>query len=81
MAFRDLSSCRPVDGFSGTIGRIPWTAVNEYAKRYPFFNKDFETFSAYVSVLDEKLLELVKDNKPKKNPRSKAAKNEGMATS
>jgi hypothetical protein len=52
-----------------------------YARRYPFFNKDFAVFQAYISVLDEKLLELVKDNKPKRNPRSKGAKDEGMASS
>lgn len=67
-AFGSLSSCRPVDGFSGSIGRIPWTAVNDYAKRYPFADNDFEVFTIYISALDEKLMQLVRD-KPAPPPR------------
>jgi hypothetical protein len=52
---------------TGSIGRIPWTAVDQYAKRYPVFEEDFEVFELYIKVLDEKLLQLVKDNKPKGN--------------
>ena len=65
-AFRELSSCRPVEGFTGTIGRIPWTAMHFYAERNPFFAKDFDVFVFYLNILDEKLLELVKASKPKK---------------
>lgn len=64
-AFGELSTCRPVDTFSGSIGRIPWTAMNEYTKRHEFFDQDFERFIFYINVLDQKLIQLVKDTKPK----------------
>ena len=63
-AFAQLSTCRPVDAFSGSIGRVPWTAIDAYATRYPLFNDDFEIFEFYTNALDEHLLELIK-NKPK----------------
>lgn len=67
-AFAQLSTCRPVDTFSGSIGRIPWTAIDRYAERYPLLNNDFEVFEFYTNALDECLLELIK-NKPKPKKR------------
>ena len=74
-AFTELSTCRPVDGFTGTVGRIPWTAIDRYADRYEWAGRDFEVFVLYIGALDDKLLELVKSRKPKgpnkpRDPRS-----------
>lgn len=72
-AFGDLSTCRPVDSFSGSVGRVPWTAISEYAKRYEQFEEDFEIFKIYINALDDKMLKLIKDTKPpERRPRKKA---------
>jgi len=48
-AFLTLSSCRQV---SMSEYRIPWTAANEYGKRYEMLPFEFEDFWVLLSAMD-----------------------------
>ena len=76
-AFSELSTCRPVDGFTGTIGRIPWTALDRYGVRHEWAGNDFDLFVLYIGALDDKLIQLVKDKKPKTKPKTKDPRSTG----
>ena len=49
-AFNALSSERAI-GFGG-VGPIPWSAVNDYAKRYRLTLDEFELLLFYVEKMD-----------------------------
>lgn len=50
-AFQRLGTCRP-QGFNQP-GKIPWTAMNEYATRYEIEGADFDRLVHLVEVLDK----------------------------
>lgn len=70
-AFWDLNSTRPI-GFS--IGAIPWTAADQYAKRYDLSSNDFELFWAIINQLDFAYIQEVNskmESDPKTNAKTK----------
>lgn len=52
-AFWDLNSCRPVT--MGGFGRIPWTAVADYAERVGI--QDLDEFYYLVQAMDNVLMD------------------------
>lgn len=56
--FWRLSTCRGI-GF-GSLGPIPWTAVDEYARVYGFAENeiDYDDFVFIIGALDEVFLEV-----------------------
>ena len=52
-AFTELSTCRQ-SGMS--MGPIPWSAVNEYAKRYNYSGEGFDYLVRMVRALDDTFL-------------------------
>lgn len=61
-AFTELSNTRPIT--QGGLGAIPWTAINEWAKRYDIEGSDFERLATYVRSLDAEYIKYVsKKNK------------------
>lgn len=52
-AFCDLHSCRN-NGMS--VGCIPWSAVNEYARRYGISDYEFDDFNYVISKLDSEFI-------------------------
>jgi len=56
-AFFTLSSTRMI-GF-GTLGPIPWTAVDAYANRYGIKGEAFERFHRFITAMDGIYLEIM----------------------
>ncbi len=52
-AFQELTTCR-INMMS--VGAIPWTAINDYARRYNIDEEDFERFCALIRSMDEAFL-------------------------
>lgn len=50
-AFWDLDTCRAY-GF-GVIGRIPWTAINDYAQRHSVESPEFDYLVGVIQSIDE----------------------------
>ena len=63
-AWRDLHSSRPI-GMAGP-GRIPWTAVNEWAKRHGVEGEQFDMLVECVEAQDEAYLAYIQEQKPDK---------------
>lgn len=67
-AFNELSTCRQ----SGMgIGKIPFTAIHEYAKIYNI--EDFQSFNYLIRVMDNKVIKL-SDKKSKDDGNGKQRK-------
>ena len=45
----DLSSCRPIGWGPGPI---PWTAVDQYARRYGIVGEQFDDLVYYIRAMD-----------------------------
>lgn len=67
-AFEELTSDRPIDTMSGSVGFIPWSAIDRYARRHTYLGSDFGTTLHYIRVLDRKYLALVRESQPKEKP-------------
>lgn len=52
-AFTELSTCR-TNGMA--MGPIPWSAINEYAKRYDYTGEGFDYLVRMVRALDDTFL-------------------------
>lgn len=61
-AFEELMSDRE-NGMG--IGYIPWTAINEYAKRHPLLEFDFDQTLYYIRVLDFAYVKWVREQEKK----------------
>jgi hypothetical protein len=59
-AFWELGSCR---AFGMSLGPIPWTAIQDYARAFDLDEKQREDLVYYVRVMD---LEYLKFHAPKK---------------
>jgi len=57
-AFEELSTCRPQ---SYSLGLIPWTAINDFAKRYNLEREEFDEFSQIIRGLDSFLVKYMRD--------------------
>ncbi len=49
-AFVSLSTCRPLVG--GSVGPIPWVAIDCYARRYGIDGEEFERLTEVVAAMD-----------------------------
>lgn len=50
-AFQSLSTCRAFS--QGTIGPIPWLAIERYAERYDFDEDSFTLLEVYIQKMDD----------------------------
>ena len=55
-AFIELTTCRQVSGM-GPPGRIPWTAVDQYALRHGYVGDGFDDLCGVVMKVDEGYVE------------------------
>jgi len=62
-AWISLDSCRPV-GF-GSVGRIPWTALAQFAEHYDLEEDDLEDLEVYIGAMDQVYFKYLKDTSPK----------------
>lgn len=56
----------------GGAGNIPWTAINEYAKRYHIEGDDFEIFHDIIHRMDSEYLRVI-NPKPTDGPTREVA--------
>ena len=71
-AFEELTSDRPVDGMSGSVGYIPWSVIDQYCRRHPLLGDDFDLTLTYLRALDFKYLALIEEARPKPPPKAGA---------
>lgn len=61
-AFFDLDAERES---SMSIGRIPWSAIDRYARAYDFDESQYEDLHYFVKQMDSKHIERIKAKEPK----------------
>lgn len=50
VVFSELQSCRQMG--TEQLGPIPWTAINDYAKRHEIYGNEFDELVYFISMLD-----------------------------